>query len=65
MVSGRRGLVVVGLFPYQKSLDEFDLSSATSVNKPLLLELMRGDYLDGRENILPVGGSGSGKTHEI
>ena len=50
-------------FPYQKTLDEFDFSSATSVNKPLLLELMRGDYLDGRENILLVGGSGSGKTH--
>ena len=50
-------------FPYQKTLDEFDFSAASSINKPLLLELMRGDYLDGRENILLVGGSGSGKTH--
>ena len=50
-------------FPYQKTLDEFDFSAASSVNKPLLLELMRGDYLDGRENILLVGGSGTGKTH--
>lgn len=50
-------------FPFQKTLDEFDFKTATSVNKPLLLELMRGDYLDGRENILLVGGSGTGKTH--
>ena len=50
-------------FPFQKTLDEFDFSAAATVNKPLLLELMRGDYLDGRENILLVGGSGTGKTH--
>jgi DNA replication protein DnaC len=50
-------------FPYHKTLNEFDFSAATSINKPLLLELMRGDYLDGRENILLVGGSGTGKTH--
>ena len=50
-------------FPFQKTLDEFDFSAACSVNKPLLLELMRGDYLDGREIILLVGGSGTGKTH--
>ena len=50
-------------FPFQKTIDEFDFKTATSVNKPMLLELMRGDYLDGRENILLVGGSGTGKTH--
>jgi DNA replication protein DnaC len=50
-------------FPYHTTLDEFDFSAASSINKPLLLELMRGDYLDGRENILLVGGSGTGKTH--
>ena len=50
-------------FPFQKTLDEFDFKTATSINKPMLLELMRGDYLDGRENILLVGGSGTGKTH--
>ena len=50
-------------FPCHKTLDEFDFSAAASINKPLLLELMRGDYLDGRENILLVGGSGTGKTH--
>ncbi len=50
-------------FPYHKTLDEFDFTAQPKINKPLVLELMRGDYLDERENILFVGGSGSGKTH--
>jgi len=50
-------------FAYHKSLDEFDFASQPSLNKPLVLELMRGDYLDGRENILLIGASGTGKTH--
>ncbi len=50
-------------FAYHKSLDEFDFAAQPSLNKPLVLELMRGDYLDGRENILLVGASGTGKTH--
>ena len=33
------------------------------MNKPLVLELMQGEYLDRRENILLVGPSGTGKTH--
>lgn len=53
----------VAKFAYHKSLDEFDFASQPSLNKPLVLELMRGDYLDGRENILLVGASGTGKTH--
>jgi DNA replication protein DnaC len=50
-------------FPATKTLDEFDFTARQSVNKPLLLELARGDYLDKRENVLLVGGSGTGKTH--
>lgn len=50
-------------FAYHKSLDEFDFASQPSLNRPLVLELMRGDYLDARENILLVGASGTGKTH--
>lgn len=50
-------------FAYHKSLDEFDFAAQPSLNKPLVLELMRGDYLDARENILLVGASGTGKTH--
>ncbi|REJ71221.1 MAG: AAA family ATPase [Planctomycetota bacterium] len=50
-------------FPATKLLDEFDFAARRSVNKPLLLELIQGDYLDQRENVLLVGPSGTGKTH--
>jgi DNA replication protein DnaC len=50
-------------FPTPKTLDEFDFAARSSVSKPLLLDLARGDYLTKRENILFVGPSGTGKTH--
>ena len=50
-------------FPTAKLLDEFEFTARPSVNKPLVLELMQGEYLDRRENILLVGPSGTGKTH--
>ena len=33
------------------------------MNKPLVLELVKGEYLERRENLLLVGPSGTGKTH--
>lgn len=50
-------------FPAHKTLDEFDFHAQVSVNKPLILELMLGEYLEKRENIILVGASGTGKTH--
>jgi len=50
-------------FPTHKTLDEFDFKVQPSVNKPLVLELMKGEYLEKRENIILVGASGAGKTH--
>ena len=50
-------------FPSHKTLEEFDFKSRPSVNKPLVLELAKGEYLDRRENLLFVGPSGTGKTH--
>ena len=50
-------------FPTTKLLDEFDFAARPSVNKPLLLELIKGEYLDRRENLLLVGPSGTGKSH--
>ena len=50
-------------FPAHKLLDEFDFQARPSVNKPLVLELVKGEYLDRRENILLVGPSGTGKSH--
>jgi DNA replication protein DnaC len=50
-------------FPAHKLLDEFDFQARPSVNKPLFLQLVQGEYLDKRENILLVGPSGTGKSH--
>ena len=50
-------------FPAAKTLDGFDFTARPSLNKPLVLDLARGDYLTRRENILLVGPSGTGKTH--
>jgi DNA replication protein DnaC len=50
-------------FPTVKTLEGFDFAAASKLNKPLVLELLRCEYLDRRENLLLVGGPGTGKTH--
>jgi DNA replication protein DnaC len=50
-------------FPVLKTLDLFDFSAQPSINKTLILELMRGEYLEQHENILFLGNPGTGKTH--
>lgn len=50
-------------FPSHKTLDTFDFKSRPSLNKPLVLQLAKGEYLERRENLLLVGPSGTGKTH--
>jgi DNA replication protein DnaC len=50
-------------FPAHKLLDEFDFAARPSINKPQMLELMKGEYFDRRENVLFVGPSGTGKSH--
>lgn len=50
-------------FPTVKSLDSFDFLALPLLNKMLVLELARSDYVDRRENIIAVGNSGTGKTH--
>lgn len=50
-------------FPTVKSLDSFDFLALPSLNKALVLELARCEYVTRRENIIAVGNSGTGKTH--
>jgi len=50
-------------FPVSKSLDTFDFLAIPSLNKVLVLELARSEYIDRRENLLALGNSGTGKTH--
>ena len=50
-------------FPVVKTLDQFDFSLAPRLNRPLVLELAQGHYLEQKENVLLVGEVGTGKTH--
>ena len=50
-------------FPTTKSLDTFDFLAIPSLNKPLVLELARCEYIDRNENVIALGNSGTGKTH--
>ena len=50
-------------FPVVKTLDTFDFKAQPSINQELIRELMRGEYMDQKENVLFVGNSGTGKTH--
>ena len=50
-------------FPVVKTIDTFDFAARPSLNETLVRELLRGEYLDRRENVLLVGNPGTGKTH--
>ena len=50
-------------FPAVKSLDGFDFAAIPSLNKMLVLELARCEYVERRENVIALGNSGTGKTH--
>ena len=50
-------------FPVQKTLDTFDFKAIPSLNKRLVMELARCEYISKRENVLAIGNSGTGKTH--
>ncbi len=50
-------------FPTVKSLESFDFAVIPSLNKTLVLELARSEYIERRENVIVLGPSGTGKTH--
>lgn len=50
-------------FPAVKSLDSFDFLALPSLNKAMVLELARSEYVTRSENIIAVGNSGTGKSH--
>jgi DNA replication protein DnaC len=49
--------------PQLKSLDDFDFTAQPSLNRALILELARCEFIDRRESIILLGGPGTGKTH--
>ncbi len=50
-------------FPALKTIEGFDFSAQPGLNEPLDRELLTGEYLDRRGNVLLMGNSGTGKTH--
>ena len=50
-------------FPVYKELADFDFSAIPSLNKALILDLARGEYLQKRQSIIFIGNPGLGKTH--
>ena len=50
-------------FPAVKSLDTFDFTAIPSVNKNLVMELARCEYIQCREKVIAIAYSGTGGTH--
>ena len=50
-------------FPHTKSFDTFDFAAQPSLNKALVLELARCEWIEKRRNVIALGPSGTGKTH--
>jgi DNA replication protein DnaC len=50
-------------FPQVKSLDEFDFTAQPSLNRALIVELSRCEFIARRESVILLGGPGTGKTH--
>jgi len=50
-------------FPAAKTLDSFDFAAVPSLDKDLVLELARCDYVARQENVIAIGNFGTGKTH--
>jgi DNA replication protein DnaC len=50
-------------FPVLKTLDTFQFEEIPNLDKNLVLKLFKGQYLSKFENIVFIGGQGTGKTH--
>ena len=50
-------------FPNYKTLEDFKFEAQPTINRVLVSELMRGEYIENRESIILIGHPGTGKTH--
>jgi DNA replication protein DnaC len=50
-------------FPAAKDFDSYDFTAQPSLNKPKVLELARGEWIEQHCNTCLIGSSGTGKTH--
>jgi DNA replication protein DnaC len=49
--------------PTVKTLEDFDFAAQPSLNRVLVAELMRCEFVDRRESVILLGSPGTGKTH--
>lgn len=49
-------------FPAYKDLSGFDFA-ASEINEATVRQLHRGEFMDGAQNVVLIGGPGTGKTH--
>jgi DNA replication protein DnaC len=61
--SSRKRRISESKFPTLKTLDSFNFEEIPGLDKNLVLKLSKGQYLPERENIIFIGGQGTGKTH--
>ena len=59
----RKERIAQAKFPSIKTLDTFNFEEIPTLNKKLVLKLFSGQYLQAGENIVFIGGQGTGKTH--
>ncbi len=50
-------------FPTLKTIESFKFDAQPDINEPLIRELLVGEFIAQRENVLLIGNSGTGKTH--
>ncbi|MCC7011484.1 MAG: IS21-like element helper ATPase IstB [Planctomycetes bacterium] len=50
-------------FPVLKTLDAFDFAAQPGVERDAVLELARCDFVEHKQNVVLIGGIGTGKTH--
>jgi len=50
-------------FAVQKDFDTYDFTATPTLNKPKLLELARGEWIEQHYNLCLIGNAGTGKTH--
>ena len=54
--------MTIAKLPLARELEECDFE-ATEINETLIRDLASGDFLDHQRSLVPVGGTGTGKTH--
>jgi DNA replication protein DnaC len=50
-------------FPSMKTLDQFKFDEIPALDKNLVMQLFNGQYLEAAENVVFLGGHGTGKSH--